>query len=98
LPFALLARLGAASSPPEERYLAYRGAAVERHSLSFLYEEHHVLRYHSGLFAQSASNRLFLVPTRPEGIDFAVNHLRSNTGGDAPRVSAARYALLAPCR
>jgi hypothetical protein len=42
---ALFARSGVASSPPQEKYLAYNGTAVQRHSLSFLYEEHHVLRF-----------------------------------------------------
>jgi hypothetical protein len=41
----LLATRAVASSPTADHYLAYVGTAVERHSLSFLYVERHVLRF-----------------------------------------------------
>ena len=50
--FALFGGLGVASSLPEEKYLAYTGTAVERHTLNLLYEEHHVLRYLGGRLAE----------------------------------------------
>ena len=53
-------------SPHSEQYLAYRGTAVDRHTLNFLYEERHWLLYRDGRLTERV-----VLYTCPDGSAFA---------------------------
>ena len=71
LVLALVARIAVPASPAAEQYLAYTGTAVDRHTLNFLYEEHHWLLFREGRLTE----RLVLYTCR-DGSPFARKSVR----------------------